>query len=206
MLKIYGVKMQKKKKMCVIFLVMLIVLIVYIFANAFAIYNYGNIDEKQKSDVAIILGAATDTNGVSPVFAERINHGIWLYNNGYVDYLLFTGGKGEGAKVSDAYKAKEYAMLKGVPEDIIFLEEQSKITQENLKYSIEIMEDNGLNTCIIVSDPLHMKRDMLMAKDYGLNAFSSPTVTTRYRTWKTKLPFLLREEFFYIGYKIYRLF
>lgn len=68
------------------------------------------------------------------------------------------------------------------------------------------MDKNGLNTCIIVSDPLHMKRAMLMAKEYGLKAFSSPTPTTKYQSWKTKLPFLFREEFFYIGYKIYKLF
>jgi hypothetical protein len=31
----------------------------------------------------------------------------------------------------------------------------------------------------MVEDPLHMKRAMLMAKDYDLIAFSSPTTTTK---------------------------
>ena len=182
------------------------ILIIYISFNAVAIYNYGNKDGKQKSDVAIILGAATDSEGVSPVYAERINHGIQLYNNGYTDYLILTGGKADGESESDAFRAKEYAVLHGVPENVIFLEENSEITQQNIEYSKIIMDENIWDKCIIVSDPLHMKRAMLMAEDYGMNAVSSPTQTSMYRTWKTRFPFMMREIFFYIGYKLYRIF
>lgn len=68
------------------------------------------------------------------------------------------------------------------------------------------MDKNSYHTAIIVSDPMHMKRAMLMAKDYGIESYSSPTPTTKYIGLKSKLPFLAREEFFYIGYKIYRIF
>jgi uncharacterized SAM-binding protein YcdF (DUF218 family) len=51
-----------------------------------------------------------------------------------------------------------------------------------------------------------MKRAMRMAEDYGLTSFSSPTPTTMYRSLKTKVPFLFRETFFYVGYSIVRLF
>ena len=68
------------------------------------------------------------------------------------------------------------------------------------------MEENDLETAIIVSDPLHMKRSMLMAEDYNINASSSPTTTSMYKSLKTKIPFLLREEFFYIGYCVVRNF
>ena len=51
-----------------------------------------------------------------------------------------------------------------------------------------------------------MKRSMMMAKDYEIEAVSSPTPTTRYQTWRSKLPFLARETFFYVGYQIYRIF
>ena len=68
------------------------------------------------------------------------------------------------------------------------------------------MDDNCYNTAIIVSDPLHMKRAMLMADDNGIKAYSSPTPTSRYITVKSKFSFLAREEFFYIGYRVYRIF
>ena len=68
------------------------------------------------------------------------------------------------------------------------------------------MEENGYETAAIVSDPLHMKRAMLLAKDSGIVAISSPTKSSAYKTLKTKIPFVAREAFFYIGYKWYRLF
>ena len=68
------------------------------------------------------------------------------------------------------------------------------------------MDAHSMNTAIIVSDPLHMKRAMLMANDYGITAYSSPTPTSMYRSAKTQLPFLGREVFFYIGYSVVRLF
>ena len=68
------------------------------------------------------------------------------------------------------------------------------------------MDELSLRSAIIVSDPLHMKRAMLMASDYGIDACSSPTPTTMYRSLKTQIPFLAREEFFYLGYLVVRVF
>lgn len=183
-----------------------IVLILYILATTISIWNYGKIDEKQSADVAIVLGAATVNGAVTPVFQERINHGIWLYQNGFVKTLIFTGGIGEGNEKSDAWAAKQYAIEQGIPESVILLEEKSTITQENIENAKKIMDDNCYNTAIIVSDPLHMKRAMLMADDNGIKAYSSPTPTSRYITVKSKFSFLAREEFFYIGYRVYRIF
>lgn len=174
--------------------------------TAVSIVSYGERDYKTPSDVAIVLGAGTANGEVSPVFRERINHGIWLYENGYADYLIFTGGIGEGNEISDAYIAKKYAVSEAVPEEVIFIEEKSTITEENLEYAKIIMDENSFETAIIVSDPLHMKRAMLMAGDYGIKGCSSPTPTSMYKSLRTKIPFLMREEFFYIGYCIVRVF
>lgn len=174
--------------------------------TAVSIWNYGAVDEKRQADVAVVLGAGTANGEVSPVFRERIHHGVWLYENGYVDALILTGGLGEGNTASDAYIAKEYALSKGVPEERLLIEETSTITEENLRNAKQLMEENSLNTAIIVSDPLHMKRAMLMAKDEGIEAYSSPTPTTMYQSLTTQLPFLAREEFFYIGYCLVRIF
>ncbi len=178
----------------------------YLIFTAISIVNYGKRDEKASSDVAIVLGASTWNGEVSPVYRERLNHGIWLHQNGYVDFLILTGGVGDGNNVSDAYIAKQYAISNSVPEQAIFIEEKSTITEENLENAKAIMDENSFDTAIIVSDPLHMKRSMLMAGDYGINACSSPTPTTMYKSLKTQIPFLLREEFFYIGYSIVRIF
>ncbi len=198
-----------KRDKCKIILasgVIILLLIIFAIGIAISIWNYGEVDEKAPADVAIVLGAAISDGEVSPVYRERINHAITLYEEGTVDFIILTGGFGEGSYKSDSQVAKEYALSQGIPEEKILIEEKSTITEENLEFSKEVMEENDLETAIIVSDPLHMKRAMLMAKDYNINALSSPTTTSMYKSLKTKIPFLLREEFFYVGYCVVRFF
>lgn len=194
--------MKKKYK---ILTIAIAVIIVYIACNALSIYAFSLKFQKCRADVAIILGASTGGGEVSPVYRERINHGITLYREGYVDKLIVTGGVGKGNEQSDAYVAKQYAMSQGIPETDIITEDASTITQENLENSKVIMDENKYYTAVIVSDPLHMRRAMLLAEDAGIHAYSSPTPTSRYVSLKTKIPFLARETFFYIGYKWWRL-
>lgn len=177
----------------------------YTAFQAVSIWRYGAVDEARPADVAIVLGAGTFNGEVSPVYQARIDHGVWLYRNGYVEKLILTGGYGAGSTVSDAAAAGQYAASVGMPEADILLEERSAITQENLAYAREIMEDGGYESALVVSDPLHMKRAMLLARDAGIEAYSSPTPTSRYRSLKTKAKFLAREVFYYIGYQVYRL-
>ena len=196
----------KKKTVIISAVTAAILILAYLVGVAISIWSYGSVDEKRTADCAIILGAGTSGGEVSPVYRERINHGIWLYENGYVDYIIVTGGTGDGETVSDAEAARDYAISVGVPSDIIIIEAKSTITEENIENVKVVMDAYSLEDAIIVSDPLHMKRAMLMCKDYGIQAYSSPTPTSMYRSLKTKLPFLLREEFFYIGYRIARIF
>lgn len=39
--------------------------------------------------------------------------------------------------------AKQYLLKEGIPENAVLLEEQSAITQENLEYSLKIMNENS---------------------------------------------------------------
>lgn len=181
-------------------------LCLYTLFCAVSIVLYSTRDEAVMADCIIVLGAGTDGKRPNAVFRERLNHAAYLYQEGYADRILLTGGYSPGNERSDAWIAGQYLLELGIPEKALLLEERSTITQENLEFAKEIMETEDLSTCILVSDPLHMKRSMMMAKDYEIEAFPSPTPTTRYQTWKTRLPFLARETFFYVGYQVYRLF
>ncbi|MCD7777794.1 MAG: YdcF family protein [Clostridiales bacterium] len=192
--------MKKIGKRHILSAVLLAVLI-YTAVNSLAIWNYSKTDETQTADCAVVLGAAASDSGVSQVFKERLNHAVWLYREGYVKKLIITGGYGEGNEFSDAYMGSLYAEVQGIPPEDIFIEETSTITEENLENAKIIMENNELTSALIVSDPLHMKRAMLMAKDMGITAFSSPTKTSAYKGTRVKLLFLARETFFYVGYK-----
>jgi uncharacterized SAM-binding protein YcdF (DUF218 family) len=182
-------------------LAIILVLFIFISYSAFSIWSFSNKVQHVKTDAAVVLGAAAWGDEPSPVLRERVNHSIWLYENGYVDKIIFTGGEGEGARYAESEVAREYAVKNNVNPDDILIETKSRITEENLTYAYEIAKQQNIRTFTIVSDPLHMKRAMLMAKNTGMEeAYSSPTQTSVYKTLDSKIPFFLRELFFYIGY------
>ncbi len=195
--------MKKNKKIIMLFFLLIMI---YFFINALSIYNYSLVDEKRKVDVGIVLGAATYNGEVSKVYAERLHHAVKLYNEHYIDKIIVTGGTQIPTDVSDARAAYNYLISIGIPKNDIIIEEKSTITEENLANSKMIIEKEGFKEAIIISDPLHMKRSMLLADNLGMTAYSSPTGTSRYISLKTKVPFLARETFFYISYKWYNFF
>ncbi len=160
------------------------------------VWRYGTHDRAAKSDCIIVLGAAVQGTTASPVFEERIRHGISLFDSGQAPKLVFTGGIGEGQIHSEASVGRSIAIQHGVPAADILVEEKSRTTQQNLSEALAVMRQHEIKSAIIVSDPLHMKRAMMMAEDLEIDAVSSPTPTSRYRSLKTKLGFLFRELYF----------
>ena len=153
-----------------------------------------------------MLGAAVWGAEVSPVFRERINHGINLYRKGKVRKLIFTGGRGNSGEPTESSAARRYAMRGGVPAADILIEEQSHNTYENILYAKRLADARGVRKVLIVSDPLHMKRALVMASDLGLAAEPSPTPSTRYRGWRSQTGQLAYETYYYIGYLLARPF
>ena len=196
-------KMRKVLHVLLSFLILVICLAVYQSAS---IWLYADNDETRRADAAIVLGAAAYESGPSPVYRERLNQGIRLYREGYVSKIIVTGGIAEGNIRSDAAIGGEYLTGQGIPDTDIILEEHSTVTEENLKNAAEIMKREGYSSALVVSDPLHMKRAMLMAGDAGIEAYSSPTLTSRYLSMKTRVTFLAREVFYYTAYCIIRFF
>ena len=187
---------------------LLISSVLILAAGIFAarIYSYRNARSDAPADAAVVLGAAVWGAEVSPVFRERINHGIDLHRGGRVRKLIFTGGRGSRGEPTESSAARRYAIRGGVPAADILIEEKSHTTYENILYAKEIADAQGIRKVLIVSDPLHMKRAVAMARDLGLAADPSPTPSTRYQGLGSQAGLLARETYFYIGYLLSRPF
>ena len=57
-----------------------------------------------------------------------------------------------------------------------------------------------MNRVLLVSDPLHLRRAARMALDLGMDAYPSPTRTSRYQSLGTQVPMLAREIWFTLSY------
>jgi uncharacterized SAM-binding protein YcdF (DUF218 family) len=197
--------MALRKKVAFIFKFVIAPALLLVALVALRVYHYGNDVVEVKGDAAVVLGAAVWGNEVSPVFRERINHAIDLYRSGKVRKIIFTGGQGNKDELTEAAEARQFAVKKGIPEEDILIEDRSHTTYENLVNAKQLADTNGLKKILIVSDPIHMKRALTMASDIGLEAYPSPTPTTRYQGWKSQMGSLAHETYYYLGYLAWRL-
>lgn len=181
--------------------VLLIALPLFCFA---AVYVQGTRHSDASADVAIVLGAAVWENAPSPVFQERIAHGLTLYRQGRVRYLLFTGGLGDGKQISEAEAAKREVIAAGIPASHILTETESHTTYQNLYYARAVMREHKLTTALIVSDPPHMLRALMMADQLGMAASPAPTPTTRYTAFWPTLRFQVNETRLFFRHWLWR--
>ena len=177
---------------------LLLLALVWLVGVAAYIIWVGQRDDAAPADAIIVLGAAAYDAKPSPVFEERIRHGIDLYKRGLAPRLIFTGGYGGvGARFSESQVARRYALRQGVPEKAILIESLSRNTHDNLRQARTLMQQHQLHSVIIVSDPLHMARALRISRDLGIRSVGSPTPTSRFRSFATRWRFLLQEVYFF---------
>ncbi|MDO5058528.1 MAG: YdcF family protein [Neisseria sp.] len=172
----------------------LLIVLMWLYCAA-EVYRYGRsaLPDDYQADVAVVLGAAAWDVRPSPVYRERLNHAITLYQRGKVLHLAFTGGTPKPGFMTEADVGKRYALRQGVPERDMVLENTSRNTYENLVNIRPLLRERGWTKAVIVSDPYHLARAAAVARDLGMNADFSATPTTRYTDTRKKLKFAAAE-------------
>ena len=175
-----------------------VLLLLWLLGVAAWIIWVGDRDQAAPADAIIVLGAAAYDAKPSPVFEERIRHGLDLYRQGYAPKLIFTGGfGGAGARFSESQVARRYALKQKVPSSDILIETRSRTTRQNLVEAKQVMLMHDMHKVIVVSDPLHMARALRLSRELGIDALASSTPSTRFRSFHTSWRFLLQEVYFF---------
>ncbi len=127
------------------------------------IFDHGNINDPNplRSDVIIIPGTP-DTLGTERAIEE--------YHKGKSPYLLFTGKGGRNGEYlktnkSEAKILADIAIKKGVPEEVILLEEESTNTGQNFTFSYELLlnkEMIAVDSLIVAHMPYSLRKDYLI--------------------------------------------
>jgi uncharacterized SAM-binding protein YcdF (DUF218 family) len=135
-------------------------------------------DYATPSDVIIVLGCPSyERNVVSTTFSAcvqaRARHAARLYHRGLAEHTIPTGGF-TGPPPSEAGAMSQVMQAEGVPVSAITLEEQARNTVQNIQYSRAIMQEHGWRTAILVTEPHHIKRAAVIARDAGLDITISP--------------------------------
>jgi uncharacterized SAM-binding protein YcdF (DUF218 family) len=146
--------------------------------TAYRIWQVGQADGRRPVDAIVVLGAAQYNGRPSGALAARLDHAIELYKEGLAPYLITTGGKLPGDNYTEAQTGFNYATKRGVPASAILMEDTGGSTLESIRNVRAIFDAHGLQTALFVSDRSHMLRVLMMARDQGIVAWSSPTETS----------------------------
>jgi uncharacterized SAM-binding protein YcdF (DUF218 family) len=164
------------------FLVTLLLVFIFVFLAGSAawcrhvyvqIERYANLDQAAPSDAIGVFGAAEYDGRPSPVFRARLDHALDLYHRGIAPLIITLGGGG-GDQFSEGSVGREYLMSKGVPEEDIIAETESRNTEESARRIAVIARANNLRRLVIVSDGTHLFRIHAVCAADGLDVLTSP--------------------------------
>jgi uncharacterized SAM-binding protein YcdF (DUF218 family) len=184
--------------------------------------NQAQQDTKVKSDVILVLGGnvygGTSCYGpicqqkgfvmqrrLNPCLVARVDHAVSLYKDHYAPKILMSGGNDQEDNANEAEAMKKIATVAGVPAKDILMEKKSTSTYENFLFSQKILDEAGLHSVIIVTDPYHNARSSLVASKLHYKYTVSPDVDSP--CWdQDKNNFTnrdsVREVWAIIGYKL----
>lgn len=145
------------------------------------ITSFGRNANAVNSDCIIVLGCQVYGTVPSPFLKSRLDESQRLYDEGYGNFIIVSGGKGNGENISEAEAMKAYLILNGIPREKIITEDKSSSTEENIKLSKKKMDEYGLKSAVIVSNRYHLKRSSIIAKRNGIDGSYSGVYVSDYK-------------------------
>ena len=135
--------------------------------------RYSGQDQAARADAICVFGAAEYDGRPSPVFRARLDHALELYRRGLAPLILTLGGSG-GDAYSEGVVGEKYLESRGVVEQKIIAETESRDTEESAAQLAVIARVNGLRRLLIVSDGSHLFRIHAILAAEGLEVLTSP--------------------------------
>ncbi|BBM52456.1 hypothetical protein JMUB3935_1435 [Leptotrichia trevisanii] len=157
-----------------------IVLFIFLFCfvQYFIIKEYINdrkaVNENRKVDYVIILGARVKGEKPTKSLMERIKAATEYLKKNLEIKVIATGGQGKNENVAEGLAIKRELLKNGISENRIILEDKSKNTVENFKFSLEKIENIEKNKnqkvkILIVTNDYHIFRSKNIARKVGFD-------------------------------------
>ena len=177
---------MKNTIMTVIKISIIIFIFLFCFVQYFIIKEYITdrkaVNENKKVDYVMILGARVKGENPTKSLMERIKAATeYLKKNPEVK-VIATGGQGKNENVAEGLAIKRELLKNGISEDRIILENKSKNTVENFRFSLEKIKniENGKNVLnnneknrkikvLIVTNDYHIFRSKNIARKVGFD-------------------------------------
>jgi uncharacterized SAM-binding protein YcdF (DUF218 family) len=158
-------------------------------------------DEAQRSDVIVVLGAAEYNGRPSPVLRARLDHAFELFQKGLAPLILTSGGAGGDPQYTEGQVGRDYLVRRGIPSEDIVVEGEGDSTVHTIFAVSEIMRRMGLRSAIIVSDGYHIYRAKRILQHEGMTVFGSPRPESETSGWQAEWQYVRQA----VGYLLWRI-
>ncbi|MGA9354108.1 MAG: YdcF family protein [Terriglobales bacterium] len=155
----------------------------------------------RKADVIVIFGAAQYAGHPSPVYKARLDHGFELFEKGMAPVVITTGGAGQDPEFSEGGVGRDYLLHRGVPEQALIAETQGSDTAQSAARIANIMRENGMRSCIAVSDAYHVFRIRALLEREGIVVQVAPRPESRPHSLWERFRTVMREAMSYLAWK-----
>ncbi|MBO5318340.1 MAG: YdcF family protein [Ruminococcus sp.] len=148
-----------------------------------SIFMVRTMNDRPKNDrtTLVVLGCQVKNGKPSRMLKSRLDTAYEYLSEHDTVNVVVSGGQGDDELISEAQCMRDYLVEKGISSERIFMEDKSANTEENLRFSLELIEKNGLCSDItIVTDGFHQLRAELIAKKLGAGSNNIPAPTRWY--------------------------
>ena len=152
-----------------------VLMMAYLGVTFAQVYQASRSDGARPADAIVVLGAAQYDGRPSPVLQDRLDHALDLYDTGFSEWIVLTGGRREGDRFTEATAGYNYLRDRGVPDQHLLKEVQGASTFESLAASARFLRDRELTTVVLITSDYHAYRVEAVAEELGLDATVSPT-------------------------------
>lgn len=165
----------KKKLRILFFLSIAIFLFIYMFYLG-KVISYED-DYIANADAILVLGYTLDEGMYPSEFLEnRMETALSLYDEGYSDNIIVSGGKGPRDKIAVGEVMYNWFLSRGVPSENLFLEPLASNTYENFAYAKKIAIENNFESIIVVTNDFHMYRSLLIGEEFFNNPMGKESI------------------------------
>ncbi len=95
-----------------------------------------------------------------------------LYRHGKAPFIVVSSGSSsffpDGKEGIEANDMRDFLIDAGVPEKAIVREDRSRNTDENARYSAEVLKARGWSKILLVTSAFHLPRAVAVFKKYGI--------------------------------------
>ena len=144
-------------------------------------------------DYIVVLGAKVNGTSPSLSLSDRIRAAESYLKSHPNTIAVLSGGQGSDEGISEAQCMFHELTIRGIDPNKLWLENKSTSTQENLRFSLALIEEKtGIRPATIglISSEYHLFRAGLFAKECGVTAIGIPAATSWF---SIKLNYFMRE-------------